>query len=206
MKRIIKLIILVLCCVVLISMNATAAEGEYVSQIVKENCFLCGSIENKNLSRHWGEDNVGVVHLNTFDVLPLRINRYNDSGDIISDKFGILETAGLYRDDTYVNSITDPDRGYTSIQITKVKYMVDRKAVQTNLCEECIESMNGVYWCSENPPEYAIINFKERTIRPLEKSLTWFFSGNYGINCEYKENGNIDLLIVYLPLRWDHGE
>ena len=160
---------LVLCCVVLISMNATAAEGEYVSQIVKENCFLCGSIENKNLSRHWGEDNVGVVHLNTFDVLPLRINRYNDSGEIITDKFGIMEKGGLYRDDTYVNAMTDPDRRYASIQITKAKYVVDRKAVQTHLCEECIESMNGVYWCSENPPEYAIINFKERTINQSKK-------------------------------------
>ena len=203
MKKIIKIFTTAFLCVLLISMHAAAAEGEYVSKIGKEDCFLCGSQENTNLQTYWGQDNVGLLHLNTFDVLPLRINRYDDSGEIIQEKFGFMESNGLYRDDTYANSMTDPDRGYSSIQITKAKYKIDRKSIQTNLCEECIQAMNCVYWSDETPPEYAIVNFKDRTIRPLDRALTWFFSGNFGIDCEYKVNGDIDLLVAYLPARWE---
>lgn len=203
MKKTIKLLATTLLCVLLISMHAAAAEGDYVSKIGKEDCFLCGSQESTNLLIHWGQDNVGLLHLNTFDVLPLRVNRYDDSGELIREKFGILESAGLYRDDTYANAMTDPDRGYSSIQITKAKYNVYREAIQTHLCEDCIQAMNCVYWSEEAPPEFAIVNFKERSIRPLDRSLTWFFSGNFGINCEYKANGDINLLVAYLPARWE---
>ena len=202
MKRFTKMIYITLVCLLVLVFHATAAETEYKSEISPEKCFLCGDQSHQEESVYWGQDNVGLAHLNTFDVLPLRINRYDDSGVIIREEFGILESDGLYRDDTYANSMTDPDRGYCSIQITKVKYKIDRKAVQTHLCEDCIQTMNCVYWSEEEPPEFAIINFNDRTIQPLDRALTWFFSGNFGIDCEYKENGDINLLIAYLPPRW----
>lgn len=127
MKRVFSIALLVLSCVVIIILHATAAEKDYISQISKNNCFLCGDHSHTKHESFWGKNNIGLVHLNTFDVLPLRIIRYSDSGEIIREKFSILETSGLYRDDTYANATTDPDRGYSSVQITKVKYAIDRK-------------------------------------------------------------------------------
>ena len=185
-----------------IAVHAAAAETEYTSQITSKECFLCGDHSKSTHSQYWKQDNIGIVHLNTFDFLPLRINRYNDAGEITAESLGIMESSGLYRDDTYVNSMTHPDRGYASVEITSVKYKIDRTSIQTHLCENCIQSMNCVYWSEEAPPEFAVVNFSEKTIRPLDKALTWFFSGNFGISCEYEEDGDIDLLIAYLPPRW----
>ena len=205
MKRVFNIALLVLSCVVIIILHATAAEIDYISQISKNDCFLCGDHSHTKHESFWGKNNIGLVHLNTFDVLPLRIIRYSDSGEILREKFGILETSGLYRDDTYANATTDPDRGYSSVQITKVKYAIDRKAIETHLCGECIQAMNGVNWSDEESPEFAIINFQDRTIRPLDRSLTGFFSGDFGIHCEYKDDGAINLVVAYLPPRYEES-
>lgn len=202
MKHLSKIIFIMLICILVLVFHAAASETAYISKISKDECFLCGDQSHHPESAYWGQDNVGLLHLNTFSVLPLRINRYDDSGVLIREKFGILESGGLYRDDTYANSMTDPDRGYSSIQITKSKYKIDRNAIETHLCEHCIQAMNCVYWSEEDPPEFAILNFSDGTIRPLDQALTWFFSGNFGINCEYEEDGDIDLLILYLPPRF----
>lgn len=206
MKQVIKLGIVAVLFAFGIALHTTAAESEYKSRINTEGCFLCGDHSHTDHSSYWGQDNVALVHLNTFDFLPLRINRYDDSGELIKEQFGIMESCGLYRDDTYANSMTHPDRGYASIEISGVKYKVDRNSVQTHLCETCIQAMNCVYWSEESLPEFAIVNFEKQTIRPLDGALTWFFSGNFGISCEYEENGDIDLLIAYLPPRWEEAE
>ena len=55
----------------------------YVSSIEQTDCLLCGEQTNLPMSSYWGEDNVGIVNLNTFDVLRIEINRYDDKGDLI---------------------------------------------------------------------------------------------------------------------------
>ena len=54
----------------------------------------------------------------------------------------------------------------------------------------------------DETPEYAIVSFADRTIRPLVSCYPWFSAGNFGIDCEFKENGAIDLLIHYCPNRY----
>ena len=44
----------------------------YVSTITAEECFICGDTQS---SLHWGEENVGILNLNTFEILRIEINR-----------------------------------------------------------------------------------------------------------------------------------
>ena len=45
------------------------------SSVLPEECFICSpSIPN------WGQNNVGIISLNTFEVLPIEINRYRNGG------------------------------------------------------------------------------------------------------------------------------
>ena len=48
---------------------------DYVSSITSEECCFCGNIADFSGSCYWGEDNVGIVNLNTFELLYLGINR-----------------------------------------------------------------------------------------------------------------------------------
>ncbi len=184
-----------------ITLHVTATEIEYTSRVTPDDCVLCKDHNHSVNSQYWEQDNIGILDLNTFDILPIRINRYDDSGNLDLSEYGIMESNGMHRDDTYVHSMTHPDRGYATVQISGAEYKTSRKSVQSNLCASCIDAMNCVFWSEEDPPEFAVINYSERTIRPLDRDLTWFFLGNFGIDCEYKENGDIHLLIVYLPPR-----
>lgn len=58
---------------------------DYVSNITQEECFVCGA--NSGYT-YWGEDNVGIVNLNTFELLYLEINRYDDHGNLIEEPAG----------------------------------------------------------------------------------------------------------------------
>lgn len=172
---------------------------DYVSEINQENCYICGSDEE---CPYWGEDNVAIINLNTFECTRIEINRYDDYGTLIEEHCGYMQRSGLYGNDTYVNALTHPDQGYSSVEITGVKYEIDRALIQSSLCQQCLDTINDMWFADDPPSEIAIISLEDRTIRPLIKSCPWFSSGNYGIDCEFEEDGNIDLLIHYCGYRY----
>lgn len=55
---------------------------DFVSTIKQEKCCVCGD-DHFIFSSHWGEDNVGIVNLNTFEMMRLEVNRYDDQGQLI---------------------------------------------------------------------------------------------------------------------------
>lgn len=169
---------------------------DYVSTITQEDCFVCSEQE----STHWGEENVGLINLNNFDLLYLEINRYGDGKELIQEPAGIMLSSGLMDQeaDTYAHAYVFPDNAYASIQITGVQYAIDRDLIQSRFCQICLDSINSLWFTTQPPAEYAIISFEERTIQPLVNSHPWFSAGNFGIDCEFKSDGAINLLIHYL--------
>ena len=166
---------------------------------------MCGKNCDTLASAYWGEDNVGLINLNNFDLLYLGINRYGDGGKFIQEPAGVLLSSGLtdQEAESYAHAYVFPDNAYASLQITGVQYAVDRDSVQNRLCQKCLDSINDLWFLDQPPAEYAIISFEDRTIRPLLNSHPWFASGNYGVDCEFKDNGAIDLLIHYCPNRYE---
>ncbi len=53
---------------------------DYVSTITDAECYVCGDGGDYTVSAYWGEDNVGIMNLNTFELLRLEINRYDELG------------------------------------------------------------------------------------------------------------------------------
>lgn len=184
------------------SQMPTATEYEhidYISAITSETCFVCS--EN---GPYRGEDNVGIVDLNTFELLYIPINRYGDHGELIEEPVGIMQTSSLMdqKTDRYVHATIFPDNAYACVDLSGVKYAIDRELVQSNLCQDCLDSINSLWFTTQPPAEYAVISFADKTIQPLLNAHPWFMAGNYGIDCEFKDNGTIDLLIHYAPNRY----
>ena len=195
--------------IVIMATHATRKESKPVAYVhvdygstLQGECFLCGEGSDPITNLYWGEDNVGIINLNTFELMRLEINRYDDHGQLITEATGCLQSSYLPGDDTYVHSYTYPDNGYSHVQITGVQHSIQRKTIQSRLCQDCLDTINELWFSGEAPSEYAIINFAERTIRPLVNCYPWFSTGNYGIDCEFKENGAIDLLVLYCPNRY----
>lgn len=178
---------------------------DFVSITTESECYVCGDSGDYTVSTYWGEDNVGIVDLNTFELLYLPINRYGDHGELIEEPSGVLLSDGLMdrEADTYAHAYTFPDNAYSFVQITGVQYAIDPNSVQSRLCQTCLDSINSLWFTTQPPAEYAIVNFAEHTIQPLLNSQPWFGIGNFGIDCEFKNNGAIDLLIHYCPNRYE---
>lgn len=175
---------------------------DYVSNITQEECFVCGT---NNGYSYWGEDNVGIVNLNTFELLYLEINRYDDYGNLIEEPAGYMSSVGLSDKEaySYAHAYCFPDNAYASVQITGVQYDIDREMIQSKLCQTCLKSINDLWFTDQPPAEYAVISFEDRTIQPLLNAHPWFAAGNYGVDCEFKTDGDIDLLIHYCPNRYE---
>lgn len=174
----------------------------YVSEVAQEECFVCGENQNHPISSYWGEDNVGILNLNTFDVLYIEINRYDDNGQLIEETAGYMQMHSMNCGESYVHSSDNPDRGLSNIQIQGDRKPVDAKAIQSFLCQTCLDKINDMYFGDYPPEEYAVVNFSDKSIRPLIKNTTWFTFGNFDVDCDFEDNGNIDLLIHYCPPRY----
>lgn len=172
---------------------------DFISTITSATCFVCS--EN---GPYWGEDNVGIVDLNTFDLLYVPINRYGDYGELIEEPAGVMQISSMMDQETerYVHATIFPDNAYACVELSGVKYAIDSELVQSNLCQECLDSINSLWFTTQPPAEYAVISFEDRTIQPLLNAYPWFASGNFGIDCEFKDDGAIDLLIHYAPYRY----
>ena len=177
---------------------------DYVSNITEAECYVCSDIGGYTVSAYWGEDNVGIVNLNTFEMMRLEINRYDEHGELIEEPAGYMSSVGLNDKEaaTYAHAYVFPDRAYASVQITGVRYAIDREMIQSRLCQKCLDSINDLWFTDQPPAEYAAISFEDRTIQPLLNAHPWFAAGNFGVDCEFKDNGAIDLLIHYCSNRY----
>lgn len=173
---------------------------DYVSSITQDTCFVCS---NASLP-YWGRDNIGLVNLNTFEILHLEINRYDDSGKLIEEPAGVLSSNSMIDADeeTYVHAYVDSDRAYAHLQLTGVKYEIDRESIECHLCQICLDSINSLWSTTQPPAEFAVISFADRTIQPLLNAYPWFSAGNFGVDCEFKPDGAIGLLVHYCPNRY----
>ena len=199
--------------VLIIAANVRAAKEQnteeyehidFVSTITQEDCFVCGNSTKDPMSLHWGEDNVAVVNLNTFEVLRLEINRYGDHGELIEEAAGYMQTSSLIdnENESYAHAYTFPDNGYANVHLTGVQYAIDRDSIQGHLCQSCLDSINELWFGEDPPAEYCLLNFEDRTIRPLITCTTGFGMGNFHVDCDFEDNGKIDLLIFYCPPRY----
>lgn len=170
---------------------------DYVSSITEDDCFLCGAGKGKASYSYWGEDNIGILNLNTLDLLHLEINRYDDRGELVSDQAGYMSSTAISDSKTgsSAHAFVFPDSGFAQLQLFDVQYEIDRNKVQKHFCQSCLDPFNKTL--TESPiAEYAVISFEEQTMHPLTESHPWFSAGNYGVDCEFGEE--IKLLVHYL--------
>ena len=174
----------------------------YFSEISQDECYVCGDVKTFARSFYWGEDNVGIVNLNTFELLRLELKRYDDHGKLIEEPAGYMASGGMAKDDagSSVHAFCFPDNGYADVQLSGVQYAIDRNVIQNYLCQTCLDSINDLCSTNNMPTEFAIVSFEDRTIRPLINAYPWFSAGNYGVDCEFKEDNKVDLLIHYIGL------
>lgn len=174
----------------------------FVSSITADDCLLCGSTSDHEISQYVGQDNLGLVDVNSFDIALIEINRYSKEGILIEEAAGYMRMGLMQVGDCRVSAMSDVDRGYSHISITPSGTGISPDSISDFLCQDCLDSFSKQYFEDETPPEIAIINFSTKEIRPLVKSCPWFTFGSFCVDCRFEEDGDIDLGIYYRPIRY----
>lgn len=183
-------------------------QPQYISNTAPADCRLCGGGKGTLLPYYWGQNNVGIISLNTFTLISVETNRYDDEGKPIHEPAPSSSTHMMNSgDDGFFASVSeDSDRGYAHCYLYFGNdEVLDLEKASIFLCTDCLNSILDVNW--ETPYGIGIIDFKTHKIRLLEKDVTAFIFGDFYISCDLRnreENTDpeMDLLIFYCPIRY----
>ena len=187
------------------------SEIEFTSKIKSDECMLCGDADKTLLPLYKGQINVGIIDLNTFDVCNLKMNRYDDYGNLIEEKARSSSTMinSYGEDGMSVFYHANTDRGYTSGSVSFSKNNeLDVKKVEELLCDVCFDKIYEEAW-SNSPYSVGVIDFSNMEVRLFEENITGFTFGDYYLDLDYRklddgdERIEINLLAFYCPQRYE---
>ena len=177
------------------------AEAVSVSCVEKEACFICGADAG-----YFGQNNIGIVSLNTFAVLPVEINRYDRSGQLIEENTGAMQMRNLKNGESGMTAtvMLEPDRGIAHVSISpNGDATLDLVNAAGHLCCDCLAELASQLHGSVNG--VGVVNFSTQRLYVLQESVTSFGAGDYYIHCDRDaERGEIEILVTYSPLRFDN--
>ena len=177
------------------------AEAASVFCVSKEDCFLCGT--DAGYSR---QNNVGIVSLNTFAVMPVEINRYDHSGQLVEENTGAMQMRTFKNGDDGMTAsvMLEPDRGIAHVSISlKGDTTLNLASAAAHLCPDCLAELAAQLHGSASG--VGVINFSTRRLYSLHESGSGFGAGDYYVHFDRDtQGGEISVLITYSPLRYDN--
>ena len=190
--------------------DATSVKTPYSSDTSTEDCYLCGGgIENLIPSYYWGQNNIALISLNTFEIKPLEINRYDRiDGRLIEEYAGTVSFGGSgSKDGGFAASLfLNYDRGYATGSVDFYDdEVLDVSKAAGFLCEDCLNKILP----SQLDRYFGVgaINLATKEVRVFEEHLRGFGLGDFYIDCDLKvrDDGKrrMNLLIFYCPIRFE---
>lgn len=178
--------------------------GTIISQLKNsDECYLCGNSNLSLMGYYRKFDTVGIIGLNEWYVLDLRLKEYDENGnemaqqDHSSTLFG--NSQGV---DYYVNST--PSRGMATATISSDNGMFDEKIVRQNLCQKCLNKVADTLetYCEVGVKKeyvpFCVVDFDTLKLYPLQTQNLGYFVRDYWIDIEHDE-GEIKVQVFYLP-------
>ncbi len=188
--------------------NAIPEEVIYQSDTSAEDCCLCGGGIENMLPSYWGQDNVALISLNTFEIKPIEINRYDKrDGHLIEEPSGVMSFGGggSQNGGFSATMMLEYDRGYATGLLNfydDERLDVDKAAAF--LCADCLNQI-----LPQEIDRYfgvGAIRLDTKEIRLFEKRVSGFSLGDFYLDCDLTElddgSPSIDLLIFYCPVRY----
>ena len=185
-------------------------ETRYSSNTSDEDCYLCGGGIESLVPSYWGQDNIALISLNTFEIKPLEINRYDRlNGQLIEEYAGVVSFGGGGSTDGGFSAslMLDYDRGYATGSVDFLAdETLDVDKAASFLCADCL---------NEILPQKAsqcfgvgAINLATKEIQLFEENLAGFGLEDFYIDCNLAERKNgdsrqMDILIFYCPIRYE---
>lgn len=179
------------------------AETAYAACVSTDDCYLC-----RGMREYEGQNNVGIISLNTFRVMPIAVNRY-EQGQLIEENTGCLHMQTHKDPDKGFSAFlyVDADRGTVSGNISfNDDQELDLSNAARNLCEDHFrEFAESLY---KSAYGVGIVNFESKKLKAFCDEVICFQSGDYYIDCKLKaenkktEGREMEIFVAYTPLRY----
>ena len=169
-----------------------------------EECYLCGSHANSLMGYYRKFDTVGIIGLNQWYVLDLRLQAYDENGNKIEDSSGLStsmgNTSGM---DYYVSTITS--RGRASATISSTDGMFNKKVVENHLCQVCLDKVTDTLdgYFEKGKEEYlpfCLVDFETLEIYPMQKMNVSYSIRDYWVELDHQDD-EVEVKVYYLPER-----
>ena len=189
--------------------TAVSTKLAYCSDTSTEDCYLCGGGIESLIPECWGQNNVALISLNTFEIKPIEINRYDVNGQLIEESIGAISFGGSgIKDGGFsANIMLEFDRGYASGSLNfhdDERLDIDKAA--SFLCADCLNEIlpQRIDRCFG----VGAIHLATKEIRIFDESGTGFGLDDFYFNCNLEEQDDgshwMDLLIFFCPIRFEN--
>ena len=198
MERRISALLLALC---LLAGCGAEEQETSVLCVSTADCVLC----KRAGTWAWGQNNVGLISPNTFDMVPIEINRYDSGGGLIEENTGTFQIRHIQGGEEGFSAlvIEEPDFGYATLTVTLGEDgAMDRGKAAAFLCENCLEDIAPE---GEETLGLGVIDFATGKVETFDRKIRGFGAGDFRIHCDWPEEGEkVELLIFYAPLRYEN--
>ena len=184
----------------------------YHSDTAKEDCYLCGGKIETLEPFYWGQENIALISLNTFEVVPIEINRYDRlNRQMIEEYAGVVSFGGGKSENGGFSAdmMLDCDRGYATGSLRFYEdETLDTDKAASFLCSDCLNKIlpQDLDQCVG----VGVIHLATKEVRVFEESAAGFGLGDFYVDCNFMEvpgrNSRwLDLLIFYCPERYGNN-
>lgn len=170
----------------------------------KDQCYLCGNASGSLMGYYRKFDTVGVIGLNEWYVLDLRLKEYDSDGNPTNDSSGSSSsfgnTSGI---DFHVNA--NPTRAMSRASIESTNGSFDKTVIENNLCQECLdkvtETLEGYFEKGkEEYQPFCLVDFATLDIYPMQEMNVSYSVRDYWVELDH-EDSEIEIGVYYLPIR-----
>lgn len=170
----------------------------------KNSCYLCGTAPESLMGYYRQFDTIGIIGLNEWYVLDLRIQEYDENGKSADASSGTsyssVNTGGI----NYSVNAT-PSRGMTHATLSSNADPFIHTTVQNHLCQPCLDkvtnTLNGHF---EKGKEYylpfCLVDFSTLELYPMQKTNIAYFVKDYWVELNHTDD-HIEVKAYYLPNR-----
>jgi hypothetical protein len=163
-------------------------------------CYLCGSSNESMLDYYKKCDTIGIIGLNQWYILDLRLKEYDSKGNVI-EKEGSSSTYGNTQGmDYYVNAT--PSRGMANATIKSTDGMLDDTMIRQHLCQQCLDKVTNTFVGNVEETQralpFCVVDFKTLELYPVQRGERRCFVRDYWVQIE-ECNDEIEIEVFYLP-------
>ena len=148
-------------------------------------------------------DTIGIIGLNQWHILDLRLKEYDSEGNSV-EKEGSSSDYGSMQGMEYSVSAT-PRRGMSNVTIESTDGMFNERVVEQHLCQECLDKVTDtltrdVVKGQEEYFPFCLVDFETLELYPVQREKHSFFIRDYYVEVELEES-KVFIQVYYLPER-----